>query len=78
MPIIQITHNDVFHEHTKYIEINCHFVCYNFLHGTLQLCTIAFLLIDQIANVFTKAHPPRRFCDLVSKPKLASTLSHSV
>jgi hypothetical protein len=69
---IQIAHNDVFHERTKHIEINCHFVCHHLLQGTLRLCPIASA--DQLADVFTKAHPPRRFRDLVSKIKLASTL----
>jgi hypothetical protein len=69
---IQIAHNDVFHKRTKHIEIECHFVRHHLLHGTLHLCLIAY--VDQLADVFTKAHPPERFRDLVSKLKLASTL----
>jgi hypothetical protein len=68
---IQIAHNDVFHERTKHIEIDCHFVHHHLLQGTLRLCHIASA--DQLANVFTKAHPPRQFRDLVFKLKLAST-----
>jgi hypothetical protein len=68
---IQIAHNDVFHEHTKHIEIDCHFVRHHLLQGTLCLCPIAST--NQLADVFTKAHPPRRFRDLVFKLKLAST-----
>jgi hypothetical protein len=70
---IQIVHNDVFHERTKHIEIDCHFVRHHLLQGTLCLCPIAFA--DQLADVFTKAHPPGRFRDLVFKLKLASTSS---
>jgi hypothetical protein len=38
----------------------------------MHLCPIAY--VDQLADVFTKAHPSERFRDLVSKLKLASTL----
>jgi hypothetical protein len=38
---IQIVHNDVFHERTKHIEIDCHFVHHHLLQETLRLCPIA-------------------------------------
>jgi hypothetical protein len=51
---IQTMHNDVFHECTKHIEIDYHFVHHHLLLGTLCLCPIASA--DQLADVFTKAH----------------------
>ena len=71
--VIQIAHNDVFHEQTKLSEINCHFICHHLVHFALKLLLVSSQ--DQLTDIFPKSHPKKCLHVLVYKLKLVAHLS---
>lgn len=65
MSAIHLAKNLVFHGHTKYIEIDFHFICECVVQNDTSLHFVSITL--QLADLFTKPLPSDRLLFLKSK-----------
>lgn len=59
--VVDIASNTMFHECTKHIELDCHFIQKKVVNGTIKLLPICSQLV---ADLFNKALPSRVFVPL--------------
>ena len=71
---LHLCKNPVFHEKSKHIEINCHFIREKVMLGIIELIYLPFE--EQVAYAFTKALQPTQFTKTTSKMNMINIHTH--